>query len=125
VEIATVAEAAHLCAAIALTRFFVVAARFGRFLPRLGPFDLRTAFFLAGAGYGTAAFAVASFRPRSGQMRILRGAALHKTHLFVMRCTFNFCGAICELPLASQPSLGVSSLDLGRSVTSGPFLLPE
>ena len=50
VKIATVAEAAHLHEAIALTRFFALAAQFGRFLPRLGPFDLGRPFLLREAG---------------------------------------------------------------------------
>jgi len=42
------AEAAHRYEVIALTRFIAIAAQFGRFLPRLGPFGFRTAFL-----YGT------------------------------------------------------------------------
>ena len=48
-EIAATSKAAHSGVAIALTRFFAIAARFGRFLPRLGPFGLRTAFLYAGS----------------------------------------------------------------------------
>jgi len=51
VEIAMVAEADHRHVAIALTRFFTIAAQFGRFLPRLGPFGYRTAFLYWPAAY--------------------------------------------------------------------------
>ncbi len=39
-------EAAHRLEMVALTRFTAITAQFGRFLPRLGPFGYRTAFFI-------------------------------------------------------------------------------
>jgi hypothetical protein len=47
VEIADAAKAAHRRRAMVMTRFVAIAAQFGRFLPRLGPFGLRTAFLYA------------------------------------------------------------------------------
>ena len=38
-------------------------------------------------------------------------------HLHFVRCGVSYCGAVAIPP----PSLGVSSLDLGRSATGGPF----
>ena len=35
-----------LLGTVALIRFFAIVAHFGRFLPRLGPFASRTAFFM-------------------------------------------------------------------------------
>ena len=103
VKIATVAEAAHLHEAIALTRFFALAAQFGRFLPRLGPFDLGRPFLLREAGT-----VLSHARPQAGtylagqidEVRSFGGPALHKSHLLMMRCSFNFCSAICEPWLA-------------------------
>ena len=104
VKIAMVAEAAHLHEAIALTRFFAFAAQFGRFLPRLGPFDLGRPFLLREAGYGLVACSAkcwwAYLAGQIDEVRIFGGPALHKSHLLMMRCSFNFCTAICEPWLA-------------------------
>ncbi|CAA2137576.1 hypothetical protein HYPP_00533 [Hyphomicrobium sp. ghe19] len=45
-EIAARVEAAHRYEVIALTRFIAIAAQFGRFLPRLGPFGFGRPFFM-------------------------------------------------------------------------------
>ena len=105
VEIARVAEAAHPYVAIALTRFFAIAAQFGRFLPRLGPFGFERPFLFATVH----AYCRIRARPDAFQsllllanleVRIFGGTAVHKSHLPMMRCSFNFCSAICEPLLA-------------------------
>jgi len=69
VEIASAVEPAHLCWAIVQIHFCAIAAQFGRFLPRLGPFVFRTAFLYAADAY-----------PRSAELceiRIQRFSAMH------------------------------------------------
>ena len=52
---------------------------------------------------------------------IARMAAMQNRHLFIVRCTLNcLLSDGADLFPVRQPSLGVSSLDLGRSITLRP-----
>ena len=90
----------------------MIIAHLGRFLPRLGPFTLSGLLFWSRGG-----------QPQEICPRV--HPDLQIMQLSFVRCTFNYCGAVdgrrVRLP---QPSLGVSSLDLGRSVSDGLFFCP-
>jgi hypothetical protein len=121
-----IAEAAHRNDAIALTRFTAIVAQFGRFLPRLGPFGIRTAFLYWQLLRVAVESANARISPPESQIRILRRADLQKSHLLVMRCTFNFCSAICELCSRFAALLGRFLPRLGPFVKFGrPFFFGE
>ncbi len=60
----------------------------------------------------------------SGQLFTRGTPALHKMHLHFVRRSANFRNAtLASLARTSQPSLGVSSLDLGRSFAGRPFFM--
>jgi len=116
-----------------MTRFFTIAAQFGRFLPRLGPFGLRTA-FLYGISesnrFGPKIFQNQTALSNSDaqpllEMRIFGRSALRKSHLLVMRCTFNFCSAICELRSRFAALLGRFLPRLGPFGCERPFFFRE
>src|SRR4051795_9425362 len=44
--------------------------------------------------------------------------------LILVRCDVRYCSAVRDLRRLPPPSLGVSSLDLGRLLASGPFSCP-
>jgi hypothetical protein len=69
VEIAGAVEPAHLYWAIVQMHFCAIAAQFGRFLPRLGPFVFRTAFLYVGSVHAAAAAELC-------EIRILRFSAM-------------------------------------------------
>src|ERR1043166_998103 len=59
-----------------------------------------------------------------------QGGGLERVHknfsspyLHFVRCGVPYCSAVRDLRRVPPPSLGVSSLDLGRLLASGPFSL--
>ena len=118
VRTATISRRALVCACeqthtnwCGLPRFPArVAAHLGRFLPRLGPFPSNGLFFRRPAQFGATSICP-HVRPA---LRILQ--------LLFVQCIANYCGAVDErLACLPQPSLGVSSLDLGRSKFGRPL----
>ncbi len=87
-----------LLGTVALTRFSAIVAHFGRFLPRLGPFARRTAFF-----YGAPQNPPKSKNRRFYSTLVLNGrgsatqicapvlTALHRMQLQMMHCSYNWC----------------------------------
>ncbi len=116
-----------------MTRFLAIVAHFGRFLPRLGPFGFRTAFLCEG-------HQEQFLQPtENNQQSRAEGRCCATTWRSAFSCLqpckiriCSWCGApivfavrYVSFARASQPSLGVSSLDLGRSNSNGPFFFCE
>jgi hypothetical protein len=105
-----------------------VTAHFGRFLPGLGPFA-RAAFFSVKVEMIVPATAIRIPNAESAERQLSvrcssHTAAMRKTLLKFVRRTLGYCSATTSAPAdLPLPSLGVSSLDLGR-LQWRPFFIP-